>query len=220
LTQFTKVMEYTISRTKRNLIIFSAVFLILKAIIVVFVFFAREYAAHDHTLGIILSILQIIPYSYIMLVLSGYFNYYKLKALRMTTLILLLIEISGNMLQYLNQAEMFNQAERTVPRYIAIGNGVVWTLILIIWIILLFRISATDFPALISIRKYAISVITVILLSGTLPFMISKFIDIQKYIGIVFVMIGVLPYFFYIEFGLKLPGKETNPTGNLSRDML
>src|ERR1035437_2604922 len=124
-------MEYTISRTKRNLIIFSAVFLILKAVIILSVFFAREYAAHDPTLGIILSILQIIPYAYIMLVLSGYFNYYKLKALRMTTLILLLMEISGNMLQYFNQAEIYSQAEMNVPRFIAIGNGIVWSLIMI-----------------------------------------------------------------------------------------
>lgn len=200
-------MEYTISRTKRNLIIFSAAFLILKAIIVVSVFFAREYAAHDHTLGIILSILQIIPYSYIMLVLSGYFNYYKLKALRMTTLILLLIEISGNMLQYFNQVEMFNQAEMNVPRFIAIGNGMVWTLILIVWIILLFRISATDFPALISIRKYAISVIAVVLLSGTLPILIGHIMVMQRYLGIIVVVIGVLPNVFFIEFGLKLPRK-------------
>jgi len=68
-------MEYTISRTKRNLIILSAVFLILKAVIIVSVFFAREYAAHNSALRIILSILQIIPYAYIMLVLSGYCNY-------------------------------------------------------------------------------------------------------------------------------------------------
>lgn len=201
-------MEYSISRTKRNLIIFSAVFLILKAIIIVSVFFAREYAAHDHTLGIILSILQIIPYSYIMLVLSAYFNYYKLKALRMTTLILLLIEISGNMLQYFNQTEMFSRAEMNVPRFIAIGNGVVWTLIMIVWIILLFRVSATDFPALFSIRKYAISVIAVVLLSGTFPFLIGHIKDIQQYLGIIVVVIGVLPNVFFIEFGLKLPRKE------------
>jgi hypothetical protein len=200
-------MEYTISRTKRNLIIFSAVFLILKAFIVVSVFFAREHAVHDNTIGIILSILQIIPYGYIMIVITEYCNHYKLKALRMTTLILLLMEISGNMLQYFNQAEMFSQAEMNVPRFIAIGSGVVWTLIMIVWIILLVRISATDYPALISIRKYAISVIAVNLLSGTLPFLIGHITNIQQYLGIIVVVIGVLPNVFFIEFGLKLPGK-------------
>lgn len=213
-------MEYTISRTKRNLIIFSAVFLILKAVIVVSVFFAREYASHDPALGIILSILQIIPYAYIMLVLSGYFNYYKLKALRMTTLILLLIEISGHMLQYFNQAEMFSQAEMTVPRFIAIGNGVVWTLVMIVWIILLFRFSAADFPALVSIRKYAISVVAVFLLSGTFPFLIGHIRDIQQYLGIIVVVIGVLPNVFFIEFGFKLPGKVLKLSVHVSEHML
>lgn len=207
MTQFKNVMEYTISRTKRNLIIFSAVFLILKAVIIVSVFFAREYAAHDHALGIILSILQIIPYAYIMLVLSGYFNHYKLKALQMTTLILLLMEIFGNMLQYFNRAEMYSQAEMNVPRFIALGGGIVWSLIMIVWIILLFRVSATDFPALVSIRKYAISVIAVLLLSGTLPFLIGHIRNIQPYLGIIVAVIGVLPNLFFIEFGLKLPGK-------------
>ena len=201
-------MEYTISRTKRNLIVFSAVFLILKAIIILSVFFAREYAAHDPALGIILSILQIIPYAYIMLVLSGYFNYYKLKALRITTLILLLMEIFGNMLQYFNRAEMYSQAEMNVPRFIAIANGIVWSLIMIVWIIFLFRVAAADFPALISIRKYAISVVAVFLLSGTFPFLIGHIKDIQQYLGIIVVVIGVLPNVFFIEFGLKLPRKE------------
>jgi len=213
-------MEYTISRTKRNLIILSAVFLILKAVIIVSVFFAREYAAHNSALRIILSILQIIPYAYIMLVLSGYCNYYKLKALRITTLILLVIEISGHMLQYLNQAEMFSQAEMNVPRFIAIGNGIVWALVMIVWIIFLFRVSVTDFPALISIRKYAISVVAVFLLSGTFPFLIGHIKDIQQYLGIIVIVIGVIPYIFIIEFGLKLPVKALNPTVNVNQDML
>jgi hypothetical protein len=75
---------------------------------------------------------------------------------------------------------------------------------MIVWIIFLFRTSAANFPALISIRKYAISVLAVILISGTLPLIIGKFIDIQQYVGIAVVVIGVLPYVFFIEFGLKL----------------
>ncbi|MEI8113202.1 MAG: hypothetical protein WCI54_06210 [Bacteroidia bacterium] len=153
-------------------------------------------------------ILQIIPYGYIMIVIAEYFNSYKLKVLRTTTIILLLFEISGNMLKYFNQAEIYNQNEITVPRFIAIGNAVAWTLIMIVWIIFLFRTSAANFPAVSSIRKYAISVLAVILISGTLPLLINKFVDIQQFMEIAVVVIGVLPYVFFIEFGLKLPMKN------------
>jgi len=197
-------MDYTISKTKRNLIIFCAVFLILKAIIVSAIFFLRESTQHNNTLRIILSILQIIPYGYILIVIAEYFNHYQLKVLRMTTIILLITEISGNMLQYFNQADIYSQTEITVPKFIAIVNNVVWTLGMIVWIVFLFRISVTNFPALISIRKYAISALAVIFISGTLPLVINQLIEIQKYLGIVVPVIFLIPYIFFIEFGLRL----------------
>ncbi len=195
-------MEYPISKTKRNLLIFSAILLILKAIIVIIIFYFRESAHQNNTLSVILSTLQIILFGYILIVIAGYFNHYKLKSLRTITLVLLILDIAGIILQY------FNRAEMNVPKFVTMGSGILWTLILIVWIIFLVRTTATDFPALISIRKYAISVLAVILISGTLPFLIGKIINIQQYLGIIVVVIGVIPYFFIIEFGLKLPGKD------------
>ena len=141
-----------------------------------------------------------------MIVIVEYFNHFKLKSLRKITLVFLIVEIAGTILQH------FNQAEMNVPKLVIMVNGVVWTLIMIVWIIFLFRNSAANFPALTPIRKYAISVMSVILINGTLPLIIGRFIDIHKYIGIFVVVISVLPYVFFIEFGLKLPMKNRAAT--------
>ena len=198
-------MEYTVSKTKRNLIIFSAVFLILKNIALVA--FALIFPTSDHEnsiwiLNFLERIIQVIPYGYIMIMLADYFRHYQLKLLQLFTIGILALEIAGSAIHY------FNHPEMNVPKPLLIGNGVIWILAMIVWIIILFRVSNTNFDALYSIRKYAISVLSVIFLSGTLPFIAGKITDIQPYLGIVVALIGVFPYIFIIEFGLKLPLKE------------
>jgi hypothetical protein len=198
-------IEYSISKTKRNLITFSAVFLILKNIVLIV--FAYLYHASDPEkpmwiLWSIERILQIIPYGYIMIVMADYFRHYQLKVLQLITLGILALEIIGHVIHY------FNHAKINLPKPLLIGNSIIWTLAMIVWIVFLFRVSTTKFAATNSIRKYAISVLAVILISGTLPLLINQLIDIQKYSGIVVGVIFLIPYVFFIEFGLKLPLKE------------
>ena len=197
--------EYSISKTKRNLIIYCAIFLILKNIALVA--FALIFPTSDHKnsiwiLNFLERIIQVIPYGYIMIMLADYFRYYQLKLLQLFTIGILALEIAGSAIHY------FNHPEMNVPKPLLIVNGVIWTLAMIVWIVILFRVSNTNFAALNSVRKYAISVLSVIFISGTLPFFAGKITDIQPYLGIVVALIGVIPYIFIIEFGLKLPLKE------------
>ncbi len=204
-------MDYTISKTKRNLIIFSAVFLMVKAIILVVVFQSVYPAKPDLVLSVTSWILQIAAYGYILIVLIGYFKHYELKVLMMITLGILALEIAGNVIQLFSGI-----AEKDALNHINLVITIGWSLALIIWIIFLFRIPEADFPALISIRKYAISVMAIILLSGIVPLFVNQFINIQKYLGVFVGVILLIPYVFIIEFGLKLPQKEQNLTTNLS----
>jgi hypothetical protein len=197
-------MDYRISKTKRNLIIFSAVFLILKAIILVIVFSYRETPISEITWNIILHFTQIIANSYILIVIFGYFNHYKFKALQIITLIILLPEIAGNIITF------FNQTGINVPKPVLIGNNIIWTLSMVSWIVFLFRISSVDFPGLASIRRFAISIIVTIFIAGTLPILIHNIINIRHYHDWIIVMIGVIPYIFIIDFGLKLKVNELN----------
>jgi len=198
-------MEYTISKTKRNLIIFSAVFLILKNISLVAFAIIFPTPDHENSIWIQISIeriLQLFPYAYIMIVMADYFRHYQLKALQIITLGMLALEIAGSIIHY------FNHTEINLPKPLLIGNSIIWTLSMFIWIVFLFRVSNTNYAAINSIRKYAISVLVVIFISGTLPLLIDHFIDIQKYLGIFISITFVIPNIFFIEFGLKLPGKE------------
>jgi len=195
-------MEYTISKTKRNLIIFSAAFLILKAMIITFTVYALDPKMPNLALRGIDRLLQIIAYGFIMIVLADYFSHNKLKALQIITLGILAFDIIGSIIQFSFQAGMNTRS------FFSIGNGIIWTLAMITWIIFLFRISAKNLRTLTSIRKYVISIVVVILLGGILPILVGKIMNTTQYLGIIFTVLGVFPYFFIIEFGLKLPLKE------------
>jgi len=192
-------MDYTISKTKRNLIIFSAVFLMVKAIILVVVFQSVYPAKPDLVLSVTSWILQIAAYGYILIVLIGYFKHYELKVLMMITLGILALEIAGNVIQLFSGI-----AEKDALNHINLVITIGWSLALIIWIIFLFRIPEADFPALISIRKYAISVMAIILLSGIVPLFVNQFINIQKYLGVFVGVILLIPYVFIVDFAMKL----------------
>ena len=188
-------MDYTISKTKRNLIIFSSVFLILKAIILAVVFQSVEPAKPDFVLSGIGRILQIVAYGYILIILFGYFKHYMLKELKMITLCILALEIAGSAVQLFSSI-----AEINVPNHVSSIITICWSLAMIIWIVFLFRIPATDFPALISIRKYAVSILAIVILGGFIP----VFIDASQYFELYAAIPVTIPYIFIVDFAMKL----------------
>jgi hypothetical protein len=195
-------MNYTVSKTKRNLIIFSAVFLILKAITLQF--FSRSMDSADPDLVIfgIERFLQTVAHGYIMIMLYAYFRHYELKSLQVITLGLLALEIVGGVIQLSFINGMIE------PNHVKSISAIVWSLGMLIWIIFLFRNSVPVSPALISIRKYAISVLAVIPLSAVFPLLIVNFVDVRQNVWFVMTLIGVIPYIFIIEFALKLKIRE------------
>jgi hypothetical protein len=188
-------MDYTISKTKRNLLIFSAVLLILKAIIISLVFQSGYPAKPDLLVSGIGRILQIVAYGYILILLIGYFKHYELKVPKMIALGILILEIAKNVIQLFS-----NIAEKNAPNYVNSTITIGWSLALIIWIIFLFRVTAAYFPALISIRKYAVSIFAIVILGGFIPI----FIDAKQYFELYAAIIIAIPYVFIVEFAMKL----------------
>lgn len=197
-------MDYTISKTKRNLIIFSAVFLILKAIVLVVVFNAIDSTRLEVTLRRVDRILQTVACGYIIFVLVQYFRHYKLKTLQFITLAILLIDVANNTIQFSILAGM------NVAKHDPLVSALIWVFLLFLWIIFLFRIPAANFPALISIRKYAVSILAIVILGGFIPF----FIDDRQYFEFLAPIIVIIPYFFIVEFALKPNSRARNSSTN------
>lgn len=192
-------MEYTISKTKRNLIFFSAAFLIMKAIFLSLVFQSVYPAKPDLVLNVIGRIVQIAAYGYILIVLIGYFKHYELKVLKTITLGILIFSIAENVIQIFSSFQ-----EKNTPNHVNWVIAIGGVLALITWIIFLFRIRAADFSGLVSIRKYAVSVVAIVILGGFIP----VFIDARQYFLFLAPIIVVIPYFFIIEFAFKLKLKS------------
>ena len=185
-------MDYTISKTKRNIIIFSAVFLILKAIVLVVVF--NDSTRLDVTLRGVDRFLQTIACGYIIFVVVQYFRHYKLKTLQFITLAILLIDVANNIIQFSILAGM------NVSKHAPLVCALIWVFLLACWIVFLFRIPAADFPALISIRKYAVSIFAIVILGGFIP----VFIDARQYFELYAAITVAIPYVFIVEFAMKL----------------
>jgi hypothetical protein len=188
-------MNYIISKTKRNLIIFSAVLLILKAIILGVVFQSLEPANPDLVLKGIGQFLQIVACGYILIILFDYFKHYKLKELQMITLSILALEIAGSAIQLFSSI-----SEKEAPNHVNLFITIGWSLAMIMWIIFLFRVSAADFPALISIRKYAVSIFAILIFGASIPI----FINTRQYFELFAAITNVIPYVFIVEFAMKL----------------
>ncbi len=189
-------MEYSISRTKRNIIIFSSSFLILYFVIVgLFFFFMVPTELNTLQFGI-KKILYLIPFGYIMLIFFDYFSYYHLKVLQITTITILTCEVVTLGLQFANVLIA------TIPKFVLYTVNAIWVIATIIWIIFLFIPKMKDYPAILSIRKYAIGPILIFIIGFSIPFFIKP--DNTFAAMKVFGIICGIPYIFIIEFAIKL----------------
>ena len=193
-------MEYSISRTKRNLIVLSSSFLILYFLIDGLFFFIMGPTKLDTLQLGILKMLYIIPFGYLVLVFVDYFRYYHLKVLQMTTIAMFICEVVTIGIQFANGLIA------TVPEFVLYAISAVGIIATIIWMIFLFSANMKDYPAVISIRKYAVGSILIFLIGFSIPFLVKpddNFAALQ-----ILCMICAIPYIFTIDFAMKLQLKE------------
>jgi len=193
-------MEYTISKTKRNIIILSSSFLILYVLVIGLFFFYKGPTQLDPTQLVIQNIIYIIFYGYLMLVFVDFFRYYKLKVLGISILTILIMEVISRVIQNTNILDL------TEARTILFATNVIWIIATIILVIFLFQTKKEEYPGILSIRKYAIGMIPFFVLGATVPLFVKPdnvFAALQ-----LVVLTLAIPYIFTIDFAMKVSLKE------------
>ena len=193
-------MEYSITKTKRNAIILSSVFLILHVIISRLYYLICSPTNIDTIPAMVVSIIWIIPFGYLMLSFYDFFGYYKLKVLQISILTILIMEV-------IFKARLFtNIFESTWQRSVFFSTHVIWIIVTIILIVLLSMKKMKDYQGALSIRNYAISKFVIFILAGTIPFFVkpANALDAQLLFGLT----SVIPFVFTIVFARKVYYKE------------
>lgn len=193
-------MKYTINRTKRNGIILSSSLLILYVLIIRLYFFFTGPTKIDTFQIVIQKIIFLIPYVYLMLAFFDYFRHYKLKVLQISILTILITDV-------ILRANLLNNIFDLIwEKAFFLTTNAIWIIATIILIIFLFQIKIKDYPGILSIRKYAISMMLLFVLGPTIIFFVrpdNRF-AIQQLVELTF----TIPYIFTIDFAIKLYSKE------------
>ncbi len=193
-------MKYTINRTKRNVIILSSSLLILYILIIRLYFFFTGPTKIDTLQIVIQKIFFLVPYVYLMLSFFDYFRYHKLKVLQMAIITILIMDV------ILRANLLTNIFDSTWKQAFFLITNAIWIIATIILVIFLFQIKKKDFPGILSIRKYAISAILLFVLAPTITFVIKS--DNRFAIQQLVELTSAIPYFFTIDFAIKLYAKE------------
>ncbi len=193
-------MNYTVSKTKRNAIIVCSLFMILYILILRLFFFFNGLEKMDPLQMIIQNVIYIILYGFIMLAFFDYFRHYKLKALQISVLVILISEL------VLHSHLFADLLGSTWAKAIFLAVNATWILATITVIVYLFRPETKGDPAIPSIRKYATSILFFYVLVTTVPLFVdpASIFSTQQLLELSF----VIPYIFTIEFAMKLPLKK------------
>ncbi len=193
-------MEYTINKTKRNVIILASSILILYVLTSSLFFFLKGPTKIDTLQIVIQKIIFLIPFGYLMLAFFDYFRHYKLKVLQISIITILIMEV-------ILRANLFTNIFDSIwTKAIFITTNAIWIIATIFLIVFLFQIKMKDYPGILSIRKYAISIILFFVLVTTIPLLgnpVNSFTT-RQLVELTF----AIPYIFTIDFAIKLYSKK------------
>lgn len=193
-------MEYTINRTKRNVIILSSSILILYVLTSSFFFFFKGPVKIDTLQIFIRKIIFLIPFGYLMFAFFDYLRHYKLKVLQIAILTIFIMEV-------ILRSNLFtNIFDSAWTKAVFITVNAIWISATIILIIFLFQTKMKDYPGILSIRKYAISIILFFVIVTTIPFFVKPVNSFatRQLVELTF----AIPYIFTIDFAIKLYSKK------------
>lgn len=193
-------MEYAINKSERNGIILSSSILILYILTTSLFYFFKGPTKIDTLQIVIQKIIFLIPFGYLMLAFFNYFRHYKLKVLQFSILTVFFMEVILRTYLFTN---IFDSIWTKVIFLTA--NGI-WICAAIILIIFLFQTLKRDYPGILSIRKYAISIILLFGVVTTLPFFVKPVngFAARQIVELTY----AIPYIFTIDFAIKLYSKK------------
>lgn len=197
-------MNYTISSTKRNLMILSAAFLTVYTLYNAFLFYILQNSEvkpeAEHL--IIRGLLFAVPHVYLLIVLFDYFRYHGWKILQSVVLVAAIVEIVSNMAKWTGAMEPLNLSSG----YYTMGIGLFWVVIILLQAIFLLRLNRKEFPEVFALQKYAVALILTQLVAFAIPVVIRS--DDSTSMMLAIRIISVIPYLFLIEFTLKLKAEK------------
>jgi len=193
-------MEYSINKTKRNIIILSSSILILYVFTIRLFYFFKGPVKIDTVQIVIQHIIFLISYGYIIMAIFDYFRHYKFKVLQISILIILIMEV---FFRAFSIARLFVPTWKLTMLFIPI---MIWIISNIILSVFLFRIKKKDYPGILSIRNYAISSFVLLNLAQLLLFFMKPagIFATQQLVELT----SAIPYIFSIDFAIKLYLKE------------
>ena len=117
-----------------------------------------------------------------------------------------IILASSILILYVLTSSLFFLFDSIWTKAIFITTNAIWIIATIFLIVFLFQIKMKDYPGILSIRKYAISIILFFVLVTTIPLFgnpVNSFTT-RQLVELTF----AIPYIFTIDFAIKLYSKK------------
>lgn len=193
-------MEYTITKSKRLIIILCSSFLILHVLITRLLLFIDAPTKIDTSGQLVQNIIYLIPLGYLLLEFYNYFKHYKFKVLQISILIILIMEI------ILRSTLFHNLFESIWQKAVLLSASTIWIASTVVLIAVLLKNKSEVHPGILSIRNYAISSLLIYVFATTYRFYLNPVNPINTLLLVG--LTSAIPFIFTIVFATKLNLKE------------
>ena len=194
--------EYMIRRNHRYLMLACVSFLMLNLVKMGVETFSPNLLGLTSGQNDFISMLFIVASIYYYYFLISYFKFYKLKKIIRITMVLLITDVISQLIYLVSKANYFDL------KLIEGVNNLISLVFTIAWIVLIFRLSM-HYAAIKSLKNSVMSLIIVLIVSMITPFafLFFNYDALISYVNLVYIPL-IIPYFFIIDFVLKLKVKE------------
>ena len=199
-------MNYLITKTKRNNLIISSSIIILNYFFIGFSFLFKDARQLDSVENGVINLVFSFAYLYAFLFLLDYFKKNELKTLKTLTLIVLISELGSQISTSVNSFKL------VIPEFLSSIFSGVGLIGVIIWIVLVLRLKSENYSELKSLHRFAYGYIASFVL-GLLVSVSMMFGGFYEYLDLMYIPISI-PFFFLIEFAVKLGLEQEKPVAN------
>lgn len=189
-------MEYTITKTKRLIIILCSSFLILHVLITRLLLFIDAPTKIDTSEQLIKNIIYLILLGYLLLEFYNYFRHYKLKVLQISILTILIMEV-------ILRSSLFSKLFESIwQKAVLFGASTIWIASTIVLIVVLSKNKFIANPGIHSIRNYALSSLVIYVFATTYRFYLNPVNPINTLLLVG--LTSAIPFIFTIIYAIKL----------------
>lgn len=189
-------MEYTISKTKRIIIILCSSFLILHVLITRLLFLIDTPTEIDTSEQLIKNIIYLILLGYLLLEFYNYFRHYKLKVLQISILTILIMEV-------ILRSTLFSKLFESIwQKAVLFSASTIWIASTIVLIAVLIKNKSKVYPGMLSIQNYAISSLVIYIFATTYRFYLNPVNPIKTLL--IVGLTSAIPFIFAIVYAIKL----------------